>query len=94
MEELRAGGQPSDEEVATFFSETLVPMAKDEAAQIDALAAPEGDEEEVDAIVTALNDAIAVVESDPEAAVAAEDDPFEEYQTLAADYGLQECDTI
>ena len=91
LEELSAGGQPSDEEVATFFSETLVPLGKDEAAQIDALAAPEGDEEEVDAIVTALNDAIAEVESDPEAAIAAEDDPFEQYGTLAEDYGLTEC---
>jgi len=78
----------------TFFSETVVPSYEDLAAQLDALGAPEGDEEEVDAIITALNDGIAVVESDPEAAVASEDDPFEEYQTLAEDYGLQECDTI
>lgn len=94
LEEFSAGGQPSDEEAATFFAETLFPSYKDQAAQIDALAAPEGDEEEVDAIITALNDAIAEAESDPEAAIAAEDDPFEEYRTLAADYGLTECDTL
>jgi hypothetical protein len=91
LEELGAGGQPSDEEAATFISETLVPNAKDQAAQIDALAAPEGDEEEVDAIVTALNDAVAEGESDPEAVIASEDDPFDEFETLAEDYGLTEC---
>lgn len=91
LEEVSAGGQPSDEEAATFISETLVPLTKDRAAQIDALAAPEGDEEEVDAIVTTLNDAIAEIESDPEAAIASEDDPYEEFGTLAADYGLAEC---
>ena len=91
LEELGAGGQPSDEEAATFISETLLPSYKDLAAQIDALAAPEGDEEEVDAIVTALNDAVAEGESDPEAFIASEDDPFEEFETLAEDYGLTEC---
>jgi len=91
LEELGAGGQPSDEEAATFISETLLPSYKDLAAQIDALAAPEGDEEEVDAIVTALNDAVAEGESDPEAVIASEDDPFEEFETLAEDYGLTEC---
>lgn len=95
LEELSAGGQPSDEEVATFVSETLLPNSKDQAAQIDALAAPEGDEEEVDAIVTALNDAIAEIESDPEVVIAAaggaEDDPYAEYGALAEDYGLTEC---
>lgn len=91
LEELSAGGQPSEEEFKTFYAEEVVSLSKDEAAQIDALAAPEGDEEAVDAIVSALNGAIAELESDPEAVLAAEGDPYEEYGTLAEDYGLSEC---
>ena len=90
LEDLKAGGEPSQEELMAFYGEEIVSLSKDEATQIDALAAPEGDEEEVDAIVTALNAAVAEVESNPDVITGGED-PFQEYGTLAADYGLAEC---
>jgi len=90
-EDLTAGGQPSDEEVEQFVSDTVLPSIQEQADGIDELTPPEEDAEQIDGIVAALNEAIAAAEADPAVAIATDGNAFEEVNTLAQDYGLTAC---
>jgi len=80
----------SDEELEQFVTDTAIPVIEDERDQLDELGAPEGDEEEVDAILNGLDDAIAAVKADPGSALS-DSGPFDEVNQLAQDYGLTDC---
>jgi hypothetical protein len=84
------GDEPSQEEIEAFATDTLVPNLQAQHDDLDALGAPEGDEDEVQAILDALQEGIDALESDP-AAVTSSDDPLAEASELAGDYGLEEC---
>lgn len=89
--ELDPDIQPSDEEATTFITDTVLPNLHGQADAIGELPAPEGDEEQVDEIVTALNSAIDEAEADPTGAITGGKDTFAEVNTLAQDYGLTKC---
>ena len=76
-------------ELEEAIVEVLVPALNQQAEEIDALGAPEGDEEEIDAIVVALQDGAAEVEDDP--SLVFEDEPLKEASQLARDYGFEAC---
>ena len=57
--------------------------------EIRELGAPEGDEEKVEAILTALEDGAAEIEDDPSQAL--EGDPLKEARELADEYGFKVC---
>lgn len=93
-EELQAAGEalgenPSQEQIAGFAADTMVPNIQEQHDDIEALGAPEGDEDEVTAILDALQEAIDAVEADPGSITSS--DPFTEANELATDYGLEGC---
>ena len=87
------GQNPSDEDFEQFTTETLVPEIQAQIDGIRALTPPEGDEDEVTAILDAAQDAVDQLEQDPGVILeeGAGNDPFEEANQLAKDYGLKEC---
>ena len=86
------GPGTSPAEIEAFVTDTLVPNVQGQIDDLSALTPPEGDEEEVEAILTAAEDALAEVEEVP--STVTEDggtDPFNEANRLAEDYGLVAC---
>lgn len=79
----------TDEELEEAVAEVLVPALDRQAEEIDALGAPAGDEEKVEAIVVALEDGTAEVEDDPSRVF--EGKPLREASQLAKDYGFEVC---
>ncbi len=68
-----------------------VPALEAEADAIEALGAPEGDEAEVEAIITATRRGIAQIEADPEALGRRPPTGLRKAQDLAEAYGSREC---
>jgi hypothetical protein len=84
--------EPPASEVAEFGRKTVFPAIQDQIDRVEALGAPEGDEDEVKAILDAAKSGLAKLEANPnqlEKGGAAS--AFEEFQKLAGDYGLDEC---
>ena len=92
-QETFSQGRPSPEEEEAFITDTAIPSIQTQVEGLSALTPPEGDEEDVAAIVDAAESALAEVEEDP-AAITEEggrNDPFAEATKLAEDYGITEC---
>ena len=69
-----------------------LPPIRAEAEELDALPAPEGDEDKIQAIVDGIEEAIEVVEEDPGPLVNAKDaGPFTEVDKLTGAYGFKAC---
>lgn len=83
------GKDPSQADLDQFVSDTMVPTIQGEIDGIDALGAPEGDEDQVTAITDAAQTALDEVSDDPSALTSG--DPFKEANDLAIAYGLTEC---
>lgn len=79
----------SQEQLEEAISDVLVPSLAQQADEVAALGAPEGDEDRIDAIVTSLEDAVAQIEDDPISVF--EGEPLKESRELAADYGFKVC---
>ena len=79
----------SEEQLEEAVSEVLVPSLNKQAEELDALGAPEGDEEQVEAIVTAVEDATGEIEDDPSSVF--EEKVFEKPNRLAEAYGFKVC---
>lgn len=84
--ELEKAGKEQLEEA---ISDVFVPSLNQQAEELAALGAPEGDEEQVEAIVTSLEDAAGEIEDDP--GIAFEADALKEPSQLAGAYGLEVC---
>ena len=90
--EVFSGGNPSQQEQEDFVTNDALPNIQDEVDGISALTPPEGDEEEVQAIIDAAQSAIDEATADPSALTEqGADDPFAEANQLAKDYGLKVC---
>lgn len=90
-QQLAQGGRPSEEDLNQFISDTLVPNLESQADQIRGLGAPAGDEEQVNAIVDALDTGIEQIKADPSGAVSGGGGSFDDANKLAQDYGLTDC---
>jgi len=92
-EETFTGGRPSPEQIEGFASETLVPSIQGQIDDIEALGAPEGDEEQIQEFLDKAQQALDELEADPSLLAASEgaQDPFAEVNQLADDYGLTAC---
>ncbi len=86
-----ANGKPSKSEFTDFVNNTLIPSVQDQVDQIDALPAPSGDQDQVDAIVNAVNDGLDKAKQDPMSMASSKTDPFAEANKLSVDYGLTVC---
>ena len=84
----QAPGAPGSDSFNTFSEEKIIPILETQISEAEALPAPEGDEEEVDAIFTAANEGLDNVREDPSAIAG---DAFAEANELANAYGLTEC---
>lgn len=84
------GEEPTQEQIEEFAVDVLVPNVQGQHDDIDALGAPEGDEDDVQAILDALQEGIDAVEADP-SLITSSDDPLGEASDLAGEYGLTDC---
>ena len=79
----------SDEQLEEAIAAVLVPTLEQQADEIGALSAPEGDEEQVGEIILSLEAATAEIEDDP--SLAFEGEPLKTASRLAEDYGFKVC---
>jgi hypothetical protein len=79
----------SEEQLEEAIAEVLVSTLRKQAEGLDALGAPEGDEEQVEAIIVSLEGATDEVEDDP--SVVFEEKVFDKPNELAQDYGFKVC---
>ena len=84
----QAPGQPGTPAFDDFAATKIIPNIEAQVRAIDELPAPEGDEEQVDAIISAADDALAKLDEDPSLIAG---DVFAEANRLASDYGLTVC---
>ena len=84
--------EPPASEVAEFGQKTVFPAIQDEIDRIEALGAPEGDEDEIKAMLDAAKSGLAELEQNPnqleKGGIASS---FEEFQKLASAYDLDQC---
>lgn len=85
------GDSPTSDEIEAFATDTLVPNIQDQHDAIDELGAPKGDEDDVDAILGALQTGIDTLSEDPAGAMSSAESPFTAANELAGAYGLTEC---
>jgi hypothetical protein len=91
-QQVFGGQKPTTAQLTQFINNTLVPSAEDEINGIDALTPPAGDEDEVQAIIDAVNAAIDKVKADPQSVAASNNNgAFAEADRLAVAYGLKVC---
>jgi hypothetical protein len=70
-------------------TEVLVPSLNQEAEELDALGAPEGDEDQVEGIVVSLEDAAGEIEDEP--SLVFEEKVLKKPSQLAGSYGFKVC---
>lgn len=79
----------STEQLEEAVAEVLVSTLRQQADEISALGAPEGDEEQVEEIITSLEGATDEIEDEPK--LVFEEKVFDEPNELAQDYGFKVC---
>jgi hypothetical protein len=79
----------SDEQLEEAVAEILVPSLNQQIEDLEALGAPEGDEEQVEEIIVSLEDAAGEIEDDP--GIVFEGEVLKEPSELAEDYGFKVC---
>lgn len=79
----------SKDQLEEAVAEVLVPNLNQQAEELDALGAPEGDEEQVEEIIVSLEDAAGEIEDEPKLVFAGE--VLKEPSELASDYGFKVC---
>lgn len=84
------GDAPSQEEIEGFATDTMLPNLQEQHDDLADLGAPEGDEDEISALLDSLQEGIDAIEDDP-SLVTSSDDPLAEASELAGEYGLTEC---
>jgi hypothetical protein len=83
--------EPTPDEVEEVALGVVVPALEAEVAAIGALGAPEGDEEQVQAILDATEAGIAEIEADPQSLLDNTPESLVEAEELARRYGSQQC---
>ena len=81
----------SQAEQEKIVTTVLVPNVSKEVKELRALGAPDGDEERVDAMVTALEEGVETAERDPQAVTKSSDAIFGIASRIAGEYGLTTC---
>lgn len=81
----------SDDEAVVFVSETLAPGLRALLRSIEDLGYPEGDGEQIQAMIDDTDDVLDQIEADPAAFVQSPVDPFAAINARLRDYGLTTC---
>lgn len=96
LQKILGGGNGSKKPAAQqaaldrLAKEAIGPMMQAEAEELKALGAPEGDEEQVEAVVASLESIAAQARKNPKALVA-NVNVFVKAQKVAAEYGIDAC---
>jgi hypothetical protein len=92
-ESIEQAGQDiqTEADVEDFILNTIVPTLREEVEQIRDLGAPAGDEDQINAMLDAVDEGLDEIEDDPSAATNTAANPLNEASRLAQDYGLQVC---
>lgn len=85
------GPSSTETEINDFVTGTVLPNIQSQVDQISALTPPAGDEDQVGALVDALNTAVTTATDDPSTVTGSSAGPFAEVDKLAKDYGLKAC---
>jgi hypothetical protein len=85
---LRSNQRPTDQQIARFGEDEVIPGIQDQHDELVELEAPEEDAEELEEIYDTLQAEIDAAEEDP---VTVAEDAFAEASRLARDYGLEAC---
>lgn len=80
---------PTEDDYAKLVDVVFAPNLQQEADEIRALGAPSGDEDEVEEIAKALEEAVEAAEKEPELVLGTE--VFTKSSKLADEYGLKAC---
>jgi hypothetical protein len=85
--------EPEAPELEQFATEVVVPNIQQQIDDLRSLSPPEGDEDEVSAILDAAQEGLDELEADPSSIDEGPDagGAFAEANRLAQDYGLKEC---
>jgi hypothetical protein len=81
---------PSQEQEEELLTEVILPQFRVEAEELDALGPPKGEEQEVEEIISGLEEVIDEGEADP-SSVSGSEDPFAEVNQKAKDFGFKVC---
>jgi hypothetical protein len=79
----------SKEQLEEAVGEVLVPNLEQQIEELDALGAPEGDEDKVKAIIVSLEEATGEIEDDP--GIVFQGDVLKKPSKLAEEYGFKDC---
>jgi hypothetical protein len=82
--------EPSKEQQEEVIVEVVGPNVQAQVDEIRELEAPEGDEETIDEMLTAVEEGVEDLEENP-GQVTSGDNPLAEGSKLARDYGLEKC---
>lgn len=82
---------PGPAKVKAFAEDVVVPSLREEGEALRAIGLPSGEEEEVEAILDAFDEALVKAEKDPSGVVAGTIDPFDKSGKMADAYGLEGC---
>jgi hypothetical protein len=83
----------STAEQVKIVTTAMVPNVSREAKELRALGVPDGDEEKVDAMITALEEGVETAERDPRVVTQSSDAVFGISSRIAGEYGLKACAT-
>lgn len=86
---LSESEEPSEEAQEELVGEVFLPAYQTQAEELGALGAPEGEEEQVEAIVTGFEEGVASAEDDLGGAIG--EDPLADAKGAAADFGFTVC---
>ena len=79
----------SKKQLEEAVGEVLVPNLEQQIEELDALGAPEGDEDKVEAIIVSLEEATGEIEDDP--GIVFQGDVLKKPSKLAEEYGFKVC---
>jgi hypothetical protein len=81
----------SKAEQEKIVATAMVPSVSREVKELRGLPVPEGDEEKVEAMISALEEGVQTAERDPEAVTKSSDVVFGISSRIAGEYGLKAC---
>ncbi len=88
---LPDNGEPNKKQGIDLVETVIVPSVKTQAELIRGLGIPEGDEDEVEAMLDGLDEAVEEAEENPESLFDEKSDPFGDPNQRAEDYGFKVC---
>ncbi len=87
---LSENKEPTEEQLTEAAEDILIPAVDKQLGELRDLGAPEGEEEEVDKLLTAVEEALEEGEEDP-SVLTSQGSPFADVNKMARDYGLTTC---